>query len=87
MLIDKGDILIELKKKLRNSNSDQLTVIFEDTDLELGLASGSTKEHIKEAAGTVGYNVDDEGATRIHLSKNSTDSGPTTSSVPTEFVW
>jgi hypothetical protein len=69
MIIDKGDILIELKKELRNSNSNQLTVIFDDMDEKLSLISGSTKAHIKEAAERVDYEVEDEGSTRIELHK------------------
>lgn len=87
MLTDKGDILIELKKELRNSNSTQITMIFDETDKKLNLVSGSTKEHIKEAAEATGYKVGDEGATRIELNKHIEDSTPTSSSVPIEFSW
>lgn len=71
MITDKGDILIELKKELRNSQSNNLMIVFDEMDEKLGLISGSTKEHIKEAAEGANYNVITEGSTRIELSKPS----------------
>jgi hypothetical protein len=87
MITDKGDILIELKKELRNSNSNQLTIIFDEMDEKLKLISGSTKEHIKEAAEGANYKVDGEGSTRIELYKPSSKSIPTSGSVPIKIDW
>lgn len=71
MLTDKGDILIELKNELKNSNSNRLTIIYEEMDEKLNLISGSTKEYIKEAAEGANYKVGVEGSTRIELYKPS----------------
>ena len=74
MLTDKGDILIELKKELRISKSNQLTIIYDEMDEKLNLISGSTKEHIKQAAEETNYKIDGEGSTRIELHKSSVGS-------------
>lgn len=69
MITDKGDILIELKKALRDSQSKQITIIFDEIDEKLNLISGSTKEYIKEAAEKAGFDIEEEGSTRIELYK------------------
>ncbi len=84
MLTDKGDILIELKKDLRNSTSNQLTIIYDEMDTKLNLISGSTKGYIKEAAQGTDFKIGDEGSTRIELYKLPKR---TSGSVPIDVEW
>lgn len=76
MITDTGDILIELKTELRGYKSNQIVIIYDEIDEKLNLISGSTKEHIKQAAKETGYEIVNEGSTRIELHK------PTVFSIP-----
>jgi hypothetical protein len=71
MITNEGDIVIILRNELKSLGEANVTVNFADWDSRLGFQTGSTKEHIKTAAQSMGYDVVMEGTSMIELNKPS----------------
>lgn len=69
MISDEADVRILLKDELRKLKQNEITVDCDRWDGELGFASGSTREQIREAARSCGYEVIEEGSKMVELRK------------------